>query len=167
MLLYKPGLGWQTHQLQRKELPPPLKCNKIKIVNTMSSIFLLLTNLKDDYLQSASSMMTRGLLPPSSRVTRFRLQAPAACWISLPTSTEPVKEILATSGWCVREVPAPGPKPLTMLTTPGGKPASLKRAPSANAVRGVCSAGFITTVHPGTNNTLKRHEKKITIWALK
>ena len=34
------------------------------------------------------------------------------------------------------------------LTTPAGKPASSKILNSAIAVRGVCSAGFSTTVHP-------------------
>lgn len=67
------------------------------------------------------------------------------------TSREPVKEILATSGWCVREVPAPGPKPVTTLTTPAGTPASFNRAANANEVSEVCSAGFTTTVQPVTN----------------
>ena len=38
-----------------------------------------------------------GLLPPSSRVSFFRLLAPAAATISLPTSVEPVKATLSTS----------------------------------------------------------------------
>lgn len=38
-----------------------------------------------EYLQSASAKMMLGFLPPSSRVTLFRLLFPAASWISLPT----------------------------------------------------------------------------------
>lgn len=40
---------------------------------------------------SASAKTTFGLLPPSSRVTRFRLDDPAACIISFPTSVEPIR----------------------------------------------------------------------------
>lgn len=64
------------------------------------------------------------------------------------TSVDPVKAILSTSGWCVSAAPAVGPYPGTTLTTPGGNPASLIRAATASAVRGVCSAGFRTIVHP-------------------
>lgn len=56
--------------------------------------------------------------------------------------------ILSTSGWWVKAAPAVGPYPGTTFTTPGGKPASLMRAATANAVSGVCSAGFTITVHP-------------------
>ena len=45
----------------------------------------------------ASSNTMLGLLPPSSRVSFFRLLAPAAATISLPTSVEPVKATLSTS----------------------------------------------------------------------
>ena len=44
--------------------------------------------------------------------------------------------------------PAVGPKPGTILITPSGKPASSSSSPTLRAVSGVCSAGFITTVHP-------------------
>ena len=43
---------------------------------------------------------------------------------------------------------AVGPKPVKILTTPGGKPASTINLATCNADRGVCSATFITTVQP-------------------
>lgn len=71
-----------------------------------------------------------------------------------------MKEILATSGWCVRATPASSPKPFTILITPGGKPASFSKAPKASAVNGVCSAGFTIAVHPA-NNQVGRHAGKL------
>ena len=72
--------------------------------------------------RSASAKTTFGDLPPSSSETFLRL--PAAAWtISLPTSVEPVNATLSTSGWPDSAAPA-SPKPVTMLTTPSGRPAS-------------------------------------------
>ncbi len=56
----------------------------------------------------ASSKTMLGDLPPSSRVTFFRFPA-AACTISLPTSVDPVKAILSTSGWAASAAPAVSP----------------------------------------------------------
>lgn len=64
-----------------------------------------------------------------------------------PTSVEPVKAILHTSGWSTRAAPV-SPKPVTIFTTPGGNPASLINSPNFNADKGVYSAGFKTIVHP-------------------
>src|ERR1700691_2482385 len=91
--------------------------------------------------------MMLGDLPPSSSDTRFRLPVEAAR-IILPTSVEPVKLTLSMSGCSVIELPAPGPKPVTILTTPSGIPASWISSPSRSAVSGVCSAGFRITVFP-------------------
>ena len=52
-----------------------------------------------------------GDLPPSSSVTFLRLLLPAACTISRPTSVEPVKATLSTSGWAASAAPAVSPKP--------------------------------------------------------
>ena len=57
--------------------------------------------------RSQSSMMTTGLLPPSSRVTFLTVSA-AALWISFPTSVDPVKATLSTSGWDEIAAPAVG-----------------------------------------------------------
>ena len=56
----------------------------------------------------ASSNMISGDLPPSSRVRRLRLPA-AALTISLPTSVDPVNEILSTSGCAASAAPVVSP----------------------------------------------------------
>ena len=66
----------------------------------------------------------------------------------LPTSALPVNAILSTSGCSTIAAPAVSPTPVTMLTTPGGSPASAKLDASASTVSGVCSAGFSTIVQP-------------------
>ena len=86
-----------------------------------------------------------GLFPPSSRVSFFRLVAPAASTISLPTSVEPVNATLSTSMSPARAAPAVSPNPGTTLTTPSGTPASAISSASRSAVSGVCSAGLSTT----------------------
>jgi hypothetical protein len=66
----------------------------------------------------------------------------------LPTSADPVKATLSISGCSAIALPAPGPKPVMMLTTPSGSPASSINSPSLSAVSGVCSAGFRIEVLP-------------------
>lgn len=95
--------------------------------------------------------MMLGLFPPSSRVTFFRLLAAAASMILRPTSVEPVKATFSMCGCLEMATPAVDPSPLTMLTTPGGKPASSIRVHMRNAVKGVNSDGFNTTVFPVAN----------------
>lgn len=58
-----------------------------------------------------------------------------------------MNEILLISLCCERYSPVL-PNPFIMLITPGGNPAALKSYPNIKAVKGVCSAGFKTTVHP-------------------
>jgi hypothetical protein len=80
--------------------------------------------------RSASSKTTKGALPPSSMLTFFTVSA--HCFIrSLPTSVEPVKESLRTVGFAVSSPPMAPEAPVTMLRTPGGKPA--RSASSARA----------------------------------
>ena len=67
--------------------------------------------------------------------------------IERPTSVEPVKAILSTPGCATSAAPV-SPAPVTMLTTPGGRSASAISSASFNAVSGVVSAGFSTTVLP-------------------
>ena len=113
-----------------------------------------------------------GFFPPSSSVTRLTVAA-AVRAMCLPTSTDPVNEILST---CARQIqaacwwthgkrtvsasamrtslcstsgcPAVGPSPEMKLTTPGGKPASATSSATRSAVSGVCSADLSTTVLP-------------------
>ena len=66
----------------------------------------------------------------------------------VPTSVEPVNEILRTSGWSTSASPASEPLPGTTLRTPGGRPASTASSARASAVSGVTSAGLTTTELP-------------------
>lgn len=88
-----------------------------------------------------------GLFPPHSRVIFLRLLA-AAFMMALPVAVLPVKAILSTPIWPASALPATEPRPGMMLTTPGGRPASMTRLPKYIAERGVCSAGLRTTVLP-------------------
>ncbi|MNC93708.1 hypothetical protein D3C83_103990 [compost metagenome] len=73
-----------------------------------------------------------GALPPSSIETFFTVSA--HCLISsLPTSVEPVKESLRTIGFDVISPPISFDEPVTMLITPGGKPARSASSASAKA----------------------------------
>ena len=67
--------------------------------------------------------MIDGLLPPSSRHTRFT-RAAADAWIARPVATEPVNEITSTCGCATTAAPTVSPTPWTTLNTPGGIPAS-------------------------------------------
>ena len=58
--------------------------------------------------RSASSNTMFALLPPSSRVTGLSIRAqPAAT--SMPTSVDPVKTTLRTSGWVTNRSPTTDP----------------------------------------------------------
>ncbi len=67
----------------------------------------------------ASSKTMLAALPPSSRVTFLSVPATARA-IALPTSVDPVKATLSTSG-CETIARPVSPAPVTMLTTPGGQ----------------------------------------------
>src|SRR6266852_6742374 len=64
--------------------------------------------------RAASSSRIVGDLPPSSSVTRFMVAAPSRM-ICSPTPTEPVKEILSTSGLRTSSAPTTSPRPITTL----------------------------------------------------
>ena len=88
-------------------------------------------------------------LPPNSKVALF-LVAEIERAIALPTSVEPVNAILFISGWFTKAAPVM-PSPVTIFTTPSGKPACWQTWANNNAVSGVVSAGFNTTVLPAAN----------------
>ena len=91
-----------------------------------------------------------GALPPSSSET-FLICPAHWAMSSLPTSVEPVKPSLRTIGLEVISPPMTGASsasPVTMLSTPGGRPASSPRRMTASALSGVCSAGLSTIVQP-------------------
>ena len=97
--------------------------------------------------QLASCSTIFGDLPPHSNVTFFRVPE-ALAMMSLPTSVDPVKAILSTSGLVVSTSPILPPGPEMMLTTPGGNPHSSTIRASSIADNGVSDAGFSTMVLP-------------------
>jgi hypothetical protein len=90
----------------------------------------------------------KGALPPSSSETFFTVEAHCAIK-SLPTSVEPVKENLRTSGFWVSSSPTSRARVVvTTLSTPAGSPAAAASSASARAESGVSSGGLTTTVQP-------------------
>src|SRR2546428_722978 len=83
----------------------------------------------------ASSIAMIGFLPPSSSPTLIIFFA-ALSYTCLPVSTPPVKEIARMSGWATRPSPTTAPLPVSMFTTPGGKPASSSTSTNLAAQRG-------------------------------
>jgi len=75
-----------------------------------------------------------------------------------PTSVEPVKTILATSGWSTSRSPTTAPRPGTTWNTSSGIPASSASSARRNAVSGVSSAGLSTTQLPAANAGANAHE---------
>ena len=96
---------------------------------------------------SASAKTTFADFPPSSSDTRLTVAA-APRMTRAPTSVEPVKLILATSGCSTRRSPTTRPGPTTTLRTPSGMPASRASSARRSADSGVSSAGLSTTVLP-------------------
>ena len=97
---------------------------------------------------SASSKTTNGACPPSSSERRLTWSADARM-SSLPTSVEPVKEILRTRG-SPNSVEATSPvrREVMTLTTPAGTPASSMQRTTSSAVSGVAEAGLTIIVQP-------------------
>ena len=102
---------------------------------------------------SASSKTMKGALPPSS--SDIFLIVGAHCFIRMrPTSVEPVKLRWRT----VSEAHSTPPisidesaSPVTMLSTPAGRPARRASSAQASADSGVCSAGLMTTGQPAAS----------------
>ena len=70
---------------------------------------------------------------------------------SFPTSVDPVNATLSTSALRQSSAPASSPKPVMILTTPGGNPISWMSRASSIAVTGVSSDGLRTTVLPAAS----------------
>ena len=87
-----------------------------------------------------------GDLPPSSIVTGIRFSE-AYCMMRRPVVVSPVNATLEIRGEVASGLPASGPKPVTMLSTPAGR-----RCPTSSIRTmievGVCSAGFTITQQP-------------------
>ena len=99
---------------------------------------------------SASAKTTFGFLPPSSSESFLNFGATTAA-IEAPVAVPPVNETALTSECPVNAGPTLGPKPCTMLSTPGGRPAALTIRARWNAVIGVISEGLATTVFPAAS----------------
>ena len=102
------------------------------------------------FVKSASSRMTFGLLPPSSRATFFTV-CDATSATRLPARVEPVKLTMSTSACAAMASPTTGPTPVTRLKTPAGRPASWMTSARMKALIGATSLGFSTTVLPAAS----------------
>lgn len=103
---------------------------------------------------SASAQTMKGDFPPSSSYNRFILFIEQFCITCLPTSVEPVKEILSTRVCFTSSFPV-SPSPVIMLITPFGKSVFWINEPRYKALREVYSAGFIITVFPQALKKIK------------
>src|ERR1700686_1871231 len=89
----------------------------------------------------------KGALPPSS--SESFLMGLALCFMSRrPTSVEPVKVTLRTSGLEVISPPISFELPVKTLKTPAGIPARSAKAASAKAENGGELEGLATMVQP-------------------
>src|SRR6266571_4754204 len=97
----------------------------------------------------ASSSTIIGFFPPSSSEQCLKLFA-AVSPTMRPTAVEPVRETARTSGCSDKGPPTVDPKPLTILTTPLGRPASASVRTKLKTESGVSCAGLMTQVLPTT-----------------
>ena len=95
----------------------------------------------------ASSKTMKGDFPPSSNETsaKFSAELYRTCFAA---PGPPVKEMRATLGWLVSDLPQGSPWPVTIFTTPAGNPASSINSPNSNMAAEACSDAFNTTVLP-------------------
>ena len=102
------------------------------------------------FSSGASSNTTNADLPPSSRVT-FLMVSAASAATRLPARTDPVKLTMSTIGCDAIASPTAGPYPVTMLSTPAGRPMASQASASSRAFSGATSLGFSTTVQPAAS----------------
>ena len=96
-----------------------------------------------------SSKKILGDLPPNSRVTGI-IFCDAYCIIKRPVVVSPVNAIFAIRLELASGFPASKPKPLTILSVPGGKRSAISSI-TTSIDTGVCSAGFKTTQFPAAS----------------
>src|SRR5260370_36524208 len=109
--------------------------------------YLAATAMPATLSASTSSKMTTGAWPPNSSVARLTPSA-ASLARCLPTTVEPVNEILRMTGDAMRYVETSLGTPKTTLSTPLGRPASSRHLAMAIAVAGVPSAALVMQDHP-------------------
>jgi hypothetical protein len=109
---------------------------------------------------SVSSNTSAGDLPPSSRMTLFRLLWAASTWIFFPVPTEPVK-LISRMRICFASSAPVVPPPEMMLITPGGNPACAMRGAKARAASGATSDAlkitYDTTMRRSGSFSLRAH----------
>ena len=69
----------------------------------------------------------------------------------LPTSQDPVKETALTRGLAISSSPMDAPDPVTMFSTPLGKPASCRTSATRTVHSGAREAGLMTRLFPATS----------------
>ena len=101
---------------------------------------------------NALASITITLMPPVSAIsgTIGPSFAASARLICCATSVEPVKTTPATRGSSVKAAPVL-PSPCASKRAFSGMPDSWSSATASAAIRGVCSAGFATTVFPAAS----------------
>src|SRR6478672_8990730 len=137
-------LSWTRARLGQVQTSPWLRANMAKPSSALSK------KSSSSAITSAKKML--GDLPPSSSVTGIRF-SDAYCMIKRPVVVSPVKATLAMRLFWASGLPASTPKPLTTLSTPGGR-RSPTRSISTMMLMGVCSAGFSITQLP------RRHQDR-------
>src|SRR5215467_8511148 len=95
--------------------------------------------------RSASSRITIGPLPPSSR--SWVLPAARAATLA-PVATDPMKPTPCTPGWPATASPTTGPGPGRKLNTPAGRPAAVMVSASSAQQAEVVGAGTQITTLP-------------------
>src|SRR5919108_3111415 len=95
--------------------------------------------------RSASSSTTSGPLPPISRSTSLPAARSAT---RCPVAIDPMNPTADVPGFAATSSPTTGPGPVTMLNTPGGRPASTMHSASFTAHTDVVGAGTHTTAFP-------------------
>src|ERR1700760_4213139 len=100
--------------------------------------------------KSASSNTINGALPPNSSAS-FLIVSVFCLIKGPPTALEPVNVSLRTSGFAVISPPISLVLPVRTLKTPEGTPARSAKTASANAEKGVDSAGFAIIVQPAAS----------------
>mmetsp|Transcript_26609 Transcript_26609/g.61142 ORF Transcript_26609/g.61142 Transcript_26609/m.61142 type:complete len:234 (-) Transcript_26609:550-1251(-) len=128
--------SWTYSRLMATQVWPLLKKAAL---NTPSAVAVM----------STSSRTMAASFPPSSSRSRLKSRAQASITF-LPTSVEPVNTTFRTSGCEVSTSPTFGTcvsGATTTFNTPGGNK-HRKSSPILRVVRGVCGAGFKTTVLP-------------------
>ena len=97
--------------------------------------------------KSASAHTMVGDFPPSSKDVGMSFSA-ANRWMPKPTSVPPVKAMRWIKGWRTKASPTSEPLPGNTLKMPSGTPACWPMRANSKAMRGVISAGLMTTAQP-------------------